>query len=774
MSQILLYNAKIEEDFLEAGKFYQSGPEFFIFNIKIKKTFYDKINSITISYFNVNSFKDQFNAHNDISTDNFKYFNTNISQSSSELLNFHSNNYGNNFIYGYNQSENKIIKNITFDKENVYHIKKNDYKIFIPFLASREIISLEDSANESLRFRVFAKDEKNNIIWDSDILYLNRRLSSIINDINNEINLDYLSYYVQDSLESASLYHLNDSAIRLKFNRPLSFFNESEIRDVVDDLNPAQSFKVNYTLKYNNKIISRVNNSSEAISTENIIIDDMDEEFEFKHLLFEDNYVDILNDFYLGKENFDFTLSISLTNSNSTRDIPSYTITFNRNSSFITKINEDYNEAFKEYLVRSINPIIRFQNINRFETRHEFSLLEIEGIDFEKLSINQIYHENLLGNNNSTTNIYTKDNSSTSTFYNLSEIQNINELSNISDSTSENEINFFTFTRTSSQYGSSLIRYELKYELGDLIVFKVITGQEIIQNISSIIENNFDNKLLSTNKIFNQNTDIVFNYDTSSDSGQTVSIERFIINDINAFSSLCLLFNYSNPHEFLRNSLIKLNYGVISNIAGTETSYHTEIYFDMSEVFDLVDDSNLSLSSRDFNFDISVMERESSSGLSLQQIALNLRSDQELTYEYFIEADIIPIHQVIFKYRNKGIDENFNVLDSFNSATEAETSDSEFHKMFYESDLSLAYAKFLKAKNSYYNGSVNNVIFRNIVKEVILNPIKITNPGSFFKRTLILTKEAIIEDLGFDDINIPDRGDDDFESNFFDNDRGGL
>ena len=400
MSQILLYDAKLEEDFLEAARFYDNGPTFFIVNVKIKSSIYEKLDSVMISYFNEDIFKSQFRSNNTVSTSNYKFYNIDTEDQNQEsndinkdLVQYHTGLLGRNSIYGYNQSNESQIKSISVIKRNVYHINKSNYKIFIPFSESTDVLNLENSGNnQRLKLRIYFKDDKKNIIWDSDILTPPYTLSQYINNINAELRYDYLSFYVQNTLESASLSYntLNSypnapakqQTLQVSFGNAFDFsYSPTRSDNNADVLSNNQNVNISYLLKYKSQNILPVENVGSFVRQNGqTSINSLDLLY-FHGLSSQSNITNqIVSDYFSGEENFNFNISLSInteTESNS-RSIPSYDIVLNRSNIHIKKIVEEFKSKFVNQIKAKINPVIQFENIDPKKTRHTISILGIE------------------------------------------------------------------------------------------------------------------------------------------------------------------------------------------------------------------------------------------------------------------------------------------------------------------------------------------------------------------------------------------------------------
>jgi hypothetical protein len=772
MSQILLYDAKLEEDFLEAARFYDNGPIFFIVNVKIKSSIYEKLDSVMISYFNEDIFKSQFRSNNTVSTSNYKFYNIDTEDQNQEsndinkdLVQYHTGLLGRNSIYSYNQSNESQIKSISVIKRNVYHINKSNYKIFIPFSESTDVLNLENSGNnQRLKLRIYFKDDKKNIIWDSDILTPPYTLSQYINNINAELRYDYLSFYVQNTLESASLSYntLNSypnapakqQTLQVSFGNAFDFsYSPTRSDNNADVLSNNQNVNILYLLKYKSQNILPVENVGSFVRQNGqTSINSLDLLY-FHGLSSQSNITNqIVSDYFSGEENFNFNISLSInteTESNS-RSIPSYDIVLNRSNIHIKKIVEEFKSKFENQIKAKINPTIQFENIDPKKTRHTISISGIE-TDLTLTKLKSIFFNGRLYDYN---NIYfSNEGTDVSKIYSLTEFNNIQEMLSENIEGDSSNLIFYTYNN-SSVYGSSRVSYDFEYTLSseDANTFNAVKRIFGTENINiSLNEYSYLSDVVLLNSIIKANATIIktpnesinINLSSNPDNSMITKIESFVINRLDNFDDLAAKYGYEDTLAFLRSSIVRITAG--SNFKPFNRELGIDKFYTLDEIFAGSNETSTITSNLTFNNDIiqdySLSQdngiRFLNSLIQNKTYELNelIRRFPDFEYSNGIEIQVFPIHETLRKYKSKGIDSNFNIVNLYDNEIEVKEAERLFYLLMYTSEPTLNYSTFLRSKESFFSTEISNRYFYDSIKQNISE--KLSRNNFYSNRTTI-------------------------------------
>ena len=780
MSQILLYDAKLEEDFLEAARFYDNGPTFFIVNVKIKSSIYEKLDSVMISYFNEDIFKSQFRSNNTVSTSNYKFYNIDTEDQNQEsndinkdLVQYHTGLLGRNSIYGYNQSNESQIKSISVIKRNVYHINKSNYKIFIPFSESTDILNLENSGNnQRLKLRIYFKDDKKNIIWDSDILTPPYTLSQYVENINAELRYDYLSFYVQSTLESASLSYntLNSypnapakqQTLQVSFGNAFDFsYSPTRSNNNADVLSNNQNVNISYLLKYKSQNIFPTLNIGAAVRQNGqTSINSLDLLY-FHGLSSQSNITNqIVSDYFSGEENFNFNISLSInteTESNS-RSIPSYDIVLNRSNIHIKKIVEEFKSKFENQIKAKINPAIQFENIDPKKTRHTISILGIE-TDLTLTKLKSIFFNGRLYDYN---NIYfSNEGTDVSKIYSLTEFNNIQEMLSENIEGDSSNLIFYTYNN-SSIYGYNRVEYDFEYTLSseDANTFntvKRIFGTEgvtiSLPEYSYLSDVVLFNSKIKSNATITKTPNESININLSSNPGNSMitKIESFVINSLDAFKDLAFKYGYEEDVlAFLRSSIIRIVAG--SSFKPFNRELGIDKFYTLGEVFTGSSETSTTISNLTFNDDITQDYRLSqdigirflSSLIQNKTYELNelITRFSDFEYNNGIEIQVFPIHKTLNKYKSKGINENFSIVNVYNNESEVEEAERLFYLLMYTSDITLNYSSFLRSKESFFSTEISSDYFYDLIKQSVSEKL---SRSSFYSNKTSINAQLFLD-----------------------------
>lgn len=774
MSQILLYDAKLEEDFLEAARFYDNGPTFFIVNVKIKSSIYEKLDSVMISYFNEDIFKSQFRSNNTVSTSNYKFYNVDTEDQNQEsndinkdLVQYHTGLLGRNSIYGYNQSNESQIKSISVIKRNVYHINKSNYKIFIPFSESTDVLNLENSGNnQRLKLRIYFKNDKKNIIWDSDILTPPYTLSQYVDNIDAELRYDYLSFYVQNTLESSSLsYNTLDSfpnspakqqTLQVSFGNAFDFSYNSRRENIdADVLLGRQNSNVNieYLLKYKSQNILPVENVGSFVRQNGQTSVNSLDLFYYHSLKSQSNITNqIASDYFSGSENFKFNISLTLNTKSeaSLRSIPSYDIVLNRSNIHIRNIVEEFKTRFESQIKAKINPDIQFENINPRKTKHAINISGIE-TDLVTTKLKSILFNGLQYDYD---NIYFSiDGSDASKVYALSEFNNIQEMLNENAEGDSNNLIFYTYNN-SSVYGSSRVSYDFEYTLSseDANTFNAVKRIFGTENINiSLTEYSYLSDVVLLNSIIKANATITktpndsinINLSSNPDNSMITKIESFVINRLDNFNDLAAKYGYEDTLTFLRSSIVRITAG--SSFKPFNRELGIDKFYTLGEIFAGSNENSIITSNLAFNNDIiqdySLSQdngiRFLSSLIQNKTYELNelIRRYPGFEYSNGIEIQVFPVHETLRKYKSKGIDSNFNIVNLYDNEVEVKEAERLFYLLMYTSEPTLNYSTFLRSKESFFSTEISNRYFYDSIKQNISE--KLSRNNFYSNRTTI-------------------------------------
>lgn len=763
MSKILLSGAKVEEEFLEAVRFYEQGPTFFLFNIKIRHDLFEDLDNIEISFFNQKIFEDQFGKISEnVTTKSYKYYDyydTELEDIGTGLYNYQTSSFGNNTVLGYKQSSgNQDILRLKVNKRNIYNSGTNSYKLFIPIQKTRDILNAEENSTNSdslIRLRLFIKSKENRILWDSGTLLPFKPLQELVDGVQESLNLEYLTYYIQNTLESANISYTGIDQpqerlrrkIKVSFSQAFQFFEG--IGDILSTSNTRKTPTLLFNLYYDNILLKRGTSIDNRIG-----INYLDDNEILFSIIDNSQFIkQISEDYYAKKENFVFNLAMQFSNNSVTRDIPQYTIAIKRSDNIIKNIIEEINVLYTEQILNKFNINFDFVNLGNRKIKHIINTEDLA------LPLSEISMSKITQRGGSFYNIYAKeDNSKTISLNNFDNLEEIfNELTETDD---EGNKIFYTYGSSTSLFGSSNIDYSLTYKKNDFELGKNPRGSEILDEKMDIQELNFLEVTKEANRILKNNTEILFfedNLNLNVQKPMIRQIKNIEISNTSQFSNISTRLGYDNVSAFLSNSIVKLVLSSKFNLTRLE-NYGVSYYYNFSDVFnvDSTDTSNSSISSIvDFNLlvnsDLVVKNKYSLQFLdSLTSNKLSLFNTLKTRipnfyYQNIVKIYILPVHNLVSKYKNKGLEENLNVSNYFDLQEEANSVNKIFYDMFYDNSTEVSFTDITKAKESYFKENTNYKVFYDVIDEFILLKAKSESSSSFYNNSRKIDANEFID-----------------------------
>lgn len=767
MSKILLSGARIEEEFLEAVRFYESGPTFFLFNVKIRQSLFEELDNIEISFFNQQIFKKQFREiSKDIVTTNYKYYDYDTSSEVIEdgIYNYQIQNFGKNTVLGYNQSskdEQSVIR-LIIDKKNIYNVGSNSYKLFIPIQMSRQLLNEESTENGNsdrlIRLRLFIKNKENKILWDSGVLLPFRPLQDLADNVQESLNLEYLTYYVQNTLESSSISYTGiDQTEEWKRQKiKISFSDSFEYGSRIGDVLPSNSTSLNSSTRflfnlYYNDILLRNNQGT----NNSIAINYLDSDFIFFSIIDNLKFItQIVEDYYSNKESFVFNLTMQLTNNDIVRDIPQYTISLKRSNPIIRSIVEEIQATYTQQTLNKFNISFDFVNLGNRKIKHIINTKDL------RLPLSEISFSQMKQRESNFYYIYTNENSSNAV--SLENINNLEELFNeLTESDDTGNRIFYTYGNSTSFFGSNHIDYFLTYKKNEFELSKIVIGSEVLDEASDIQETNFLELTKEANRILKNNIEILFyedNLNLNIQSPMIRQIKNIKVININQFSEISSKLGYDNVSDFLSSSIVKVILNSKFNIRKL-IDYSASYFYSFIDVFniDAFNTSNTDIDSIiDFNLlidnDLNIKNK-----YSLQFLDSRIKSEKlelfntlitqipDFYYESNFEIYILPVHNLMSKYKNKGLEENLNVSNYFNIQEEANSVNKIFYDMFYDNSTEISFTDISKAKESYFKENTDYKLFYETIDQFILHRGKSENSSNFYSNKRKLDANSFIK-----------------------------
>ena len=733
MSQLM--DAKLERNFIQATKLFKNGPTLLILNIKLQNRFYQKLSSIDISLFNETIFKNHFDTPNlGLGTSNYKYFNENTDKIDRDLVRYHTEKYGANSFFGFNQNNDKKIKVVSIDKKNIHYVSGNLFRVILPKNLTNEIKSVDDDSK--IKFRITAKNNSNNILWDSHIVYIEEKVSDIIENAKIEENIDIIEDIFSNMFESAFLDFGAKSII-------VGFSNELGV-----DLN---AFNVNLSLSYNNKKLENLNNNNKmfSISGNAELIDD------------------IFKDYYNLKEDFIFDLSLSFEANETKVTLPVKQLVLKRdsNKNIIKNIINAFKSEFVDIVKDKLDFKITYNNLGDSRIQHNIKLKNQQ--ENTNVKLDQIIINN---NSNVIQSVYSSPESSVA--YTISQIKNLSELSISTNNNNSSQIIFYTFNRLSQFKNKNTIIYKFKYLINENEFEVNFDGEELQGEATRFVLKNYDfsniqsdiietNRLLKENTILDITSPIDANLSLSNESPMIFAINNITIKNTSIFKDISESFGYESINQFFNNMLVKIKATSEFNLKRPR-KYQFYKIFSFSDLFDInVDNTVLpsfsthkvfseeikidyqAILSQDFQKrgETSFLSRNSLFKEKKNKFNIFLKRNSLFYYNNSVEITFIPIPFLVSKYKDAGLDLQLNVNNIHSDQNEANSANQAFYKMFFGPESSINYNTVIDAKKSYFENinqrkHFKEIIVRFIIEEIIGNTGSIISVNKLDKATI--------------------------------------
>lgn len=779
MSQTLLYNAKIQENFLKAVRFYEKAPVFLILSMQIKPSVFNELDHVRIVGFSKKDFIDTFKTPDTSAsvydTKDLLKFSTIKNQN--PLIDFYTKNFGEGFYNSY-RNNNKSPESggciIDIDKSDIYYDKSNLYSLFITVKDTYILLEKENkSVENSVYFKVYVKDKSKNVIWSSSVITSPTKINDLITDTNINNEFKYLKYFIKNDLQSAVLSITNTTGQKfLKINFPSGVANES-INNITGrrlSRNSKNDIVGLFGTYYDNSLDSKIVDQSKDIlidlsCTYNDI--NLTEKFsstyvktsslydfdrQFVQFSLSNVYEKIIDDYYKNKNSFVFSLSLNVSSGNKLNyTVPNHTITLNRTSSVIQEILSNFNPIFIESKKSYLEGIsVSYKNVNTRMVQHKIDISNVK----DKLS--QIKLINLKDNFRNKNTIYLSLGENTeSNVLQIDSIENMLDLKNISLEVEDGDkIVFYTITLDDEISNNEKFVYTFKYFIGNNFESShdVIGKQTYNVDLDKI---NYKNKTLETNKLFKKSLNIDinktnFNLNLSSNNPMIFNINEFKLNNIDRFSGLSRFYGYDSVKEFLSACLVRFSY--TSKVSKNNVSFRQdesylrsgtvgffEKFYNFDEIF-RVNDNNEITSNDNIISNLSFQEDlKNSSFNNLIQLKRSGIFDfifddinpKYLTYKFhklnnpqstiILSYDMMlyPVPSLLNKYKNKGLDNIKNVINYFNNEQETEMVDALFYDFIYNDNMQVSFSSYLKIKESFFDSNVNlNEFYKFLTKNM--------------------------------------------------------
>jgi hypothetical protein len=731
MSQSPLYGyARLDDNFIEAIKFYENGPIVLVFNMKIKNSFLEKVSEIDIVSFTESDFSTQFDASQLlVGTDNYNFFNKNTINVENSLVKYHNQNFGSFFKYTQEKDDHKNIEVIKKDRSDLFFSNGNLYKIFLT-KAEKEILlekdNVEENNNKKLKFRVLLKDVLGNIIWDSNVVTLLNNLSYIINNFKLEANLDVLRLYLQNITDALSLsYEEQDSRqVRAELSRLLNVKTSDE--SLINTIGGPSN--LNYSLSY--KDLPMIN---------------IDFNGQKSYFTIRNNtafLIQLFNDYYNNQENFEFEVSLSLNINeiNLTSQVKS--IVVHRNN-FIKKIVEFYYYHFTNIIKNRNNVSVEYTNYNNFRVKHKIDISNF------KENLNSIKLSNIINSNNiyNDYNIFFDNSKDVPRLYLISDFYSLEDLyRNSLESEEDNEIVFYTYNQSTSENFTSQY-YVFSYFINEKEFGWYVEGTDSLLDNSRILSQDIDNigsDIIEVNNVISENIELEFlendamNLNLSQEEPSLLNLDLVKINNLNSLLTYSNKFGYDNTTEFLQNMIVRVT---SSSYFNTLSSKKSEIVstFILSELFNI----NASITENIFNstFDFksilgvdldlvsNVSKNQGNQNLSfvtdkfsyvekLEMIRRLASENFNFYYTKDIKLQFFPVHYLLHKYKDAGLDESNNINNVFNNIEELEKLENLLYEIYFKNDPELALNSYEEIKRSYFNNIDRRKTFYNSINKI--------------------------------------------------------
>ena len=790
MLNTLLNDAKINDSFLSAVRFYRNAPVFLLFNMKMKKDIYDILDHIRIVAFSkedfINTFKDNNSGRN---SDSFNYDSTDLkkfknnSQNQNNLINYYNSNFGQGFHNSYRNNRKSSSERsphiIDINKVDVYYENSSNVKAFITVKDTYILRGKEDlSEEETLYYKVYLKDSYKNTIWNSDVITSPKKISNLINNANLSQNIDYLKYFISEDFRSAIVslpdpsnndYYLNIRFIGGVANASTSNItggllseNSGSIVGIfgteystnfqsVDSalgnstIDMSNAITTHLTCNYGNISLKLKNDLSKSVLSRSLYkFDRLDSLFSLENV-----YEKIIEDYYENKIDFNITLSLNFEFNNDSYTIPNHTLKLSRENidSIVNRYSGKF-EASKSEILNNVN--VKYSYINTRIVRHDIDLENVSGVlDNIKLSeinnINTIFLE------------LDKDSSELSNNIQLSSINSLTELRNITKASTNNSsdtLSFYTLSPINTTRQNSSFTYKLVFFIGDenITARDIIGRHEINEDLDKI---NYNSKLIESNSIFKNLIELTVsnfkenvNIDLSEENSLLLDSQHLNLRmgSIDRLSNISRFFGYDSVYEFLSGCALNFNYiskisknrinfnpdfTDLSNLISSGTIGNHEKMYDFNEIFRLNDTTQIASDDVILSNDVYLRDLKKSphndynviKNSGIFDFIFSSVTSKSRTFDFdkiispnstiFVSYDftIYPIPYILNKYKNKGLNELKNVSNYFNDENEASSVDRIFYDYVYNDNPSLSFSKFIELKESFFEPGGDKRLF---------------------------------------------------------------
>lgn len=792
MSQTLLYDAKIQENFLKAVRFYEKAPTFLILNMKIKESVFNSLDHIRIVAFNkkdfVSTFKNKNDSSNNYDTKDFLKFSSNNNQN--KLIDYYSRNFGFGFYNSYqNINKTSSLNNsiIDIDKKDIYLEKSNLYSLFITVKDTYELLEKEKNSQEnSVYFKVYIKDKNRNVIWTSTIVTSPIKINDLITNasINNEFK--YLKYFIKNDLQSAFLSITDHPGEKfLKINFPSGVANESinnitgkrlsrnSKNDIVglfgtyydnslDNkiVDKSKKIVVDLGCKYNDiKLIERFS----LTPVKQASLYNFDRQFvQFK---LANVYEQIIENYYGNQDYFHFNLSLNVSiDDNTSYTLPDHVVSIRNNDDLINGVLENFGQRFienKKSLLEEIE--ISYKNINTRIVQHKIDISKVK----DKLT--QIKLSTIKDSFTNKDAIYlTSDSRVVNNTLQISAIENLFDLKNrILEIEDGDKLVFYTVTLSDEISDNEKFVYTFIYYIeNNFETSQDILGKQTFNNDLDKI--NYINKTVEINKAFKDSLTFVIdktnlNLNLSNEDSMILSPIELSLSIVDRFNNLSNFFGYETVKEFLGACFVRFNYVIkISknnltfrqdeNYLNTGTVGYFEKFYNFNELFRLNDSDEITsndniVSNLSFHRDIKDSSFNDFTQIKRSGIFDFIFSDidpKSLSFKFHqfnnprssiilsYDMTLYPIPSLLNKYKNKGLDNIKNVSNCFNNELEAESVDRLFYDYIYNENFNVSFSSYIKIKESFFDPNVSLDNFFSFISKNMIEKNKLT-PLDFVK-----------------------------------------
>lgn len=748
-----IFNAVMPNDFVEVkhtlGRQHNVG-----FNFYINNELYSNMNSLEVVCMTSNHSDAQksfygnflfphtskFNS-NTVNSNNNKYFNRVKNDTGNNFINYNNQNIGKNSMFS-SVKNKKTIFSFTVDKGDIINTFSNYYKVVVSRSNSNSLFAINNNKPEFGEIFVFIfKDQNKNVLWSSEPIAYNKSLYALkveATEMREIYDNQYLyAFYKNQVLNNSSVIYNPAKGLYVY----LPQINNLDIQNAELDFSIIPRCIVKYGQSYIPILTGENNNSINVVArrpAEELYLDISGGNF-FNTIIedYENNNI----------QNFKFEINayLEIISENGTYNyvLPVKEVVLNRTDSSISSLYDNEKQKYIHSIHQSINctPVAYIQK-NKNKIRHEiqfdffqkdFRDLKILDIKINNISVNAIYYE------------------SDSNLEEGISLYDINNVSNILNNTGNSPLKGIFYTYTYNNSPVTNISYYFKYDNTIIQTNEKVISADIVPYISQNEDDYFKNSIRNLSQTFKNQIDVKtnednINIDLDSTNYSLINIDSINLLNIDTFKSISLEYGYSDVKEFLKNCVIKINktnnfqknpvpagerniyynnfekFFEIKNIFNFESSENSSNILGNNVIIDVIHNSdwdNLSI----ISFDRANLQflNNHSNNYTIKQDKFNIfdSSIDNFYYTYLLSIKIIPIHNLVYKYKNAGLDNDFNVRNIFNNQEEADGVNRIFYDFFYSIDPSLNYDTFITYKKSFFVETENiNVFYTAIFSDI--------------------------------------------------------